>query len=295
MAESSPSLWTRVSSAVSILGELTKIRLVSLVLMSAAVGYFLALERSFDTVHFLHAMISTALVASGSLALNQWMERALDAKMTRTSGRPLPSGRMTPAQALAAGVFLSTCGLVYMASVINLLSAALAAATLFSYLLLYTPLKRVTSLNTIAGAVPGAIPPMIGWAAASGKISYEAWVLFAIMFLWQLPHFLAIAWLYREDYKKAGFVMLSMNDPDGTTVGLQAVIASALLIPVSLLPTIFGVTGIAYFIAAIVLGLFLTGASLASLKNIEKKAKMLFAASIMYLFILLLMMIIDRN
>jgi len=279
---------------ISLLIELTKFRLVSLVLLSTAVGYFLALEMPFDGQAFFHLLAATGLVASGSLALNQYIERDYDAKMPRTAGRPIPSGRISPRNALVIGVVLAVSGLVYLTLAVNLVSASLAALTLASYLFFYTPLKRVTALNTIAGALPGALPPMIGWSAVRGTISFEAWILFAIMFLWQLPHFLAISWLYRDEYKKAGFVMLSMDDPGGRKVGLNAVITSVLLLPVSLLPTAFGITGMAYFIAAIILGLFLVGVSLASLKDIHKKARTLFAASILYLSTLLLMMIIDR-
>jgi len=279
---------------ISMLIELTKFRLVSLVLLSTAVGYFLALEMPFDGQAFFHLLAATGLVASGSLALNQYIERDYDAKMPRTAGRPIPSGRISPRNALVIGVVLAVSGLVYLTLAVNLVSASLAALTLASYLFFYTPLKRVTALNTIAGALPGALPPMIGWSAVRGTISFEAWILFAIMFLWQLPHFLAISWLYRDEYKKAGFVMLSMDDPGGRKVGLNAVITSVLLLPVSLLPTAFGITGMAYFIAAIILGLFLVGVSLASLKDIHKKARTLFAASILYLSTLLLMMIIDR-
>ncbi|HTL47630.1 MAG TPA: heme o synthase [Verrucomicrobiae bacterium] len=274
--------------------ELTKPRLVALVLLSTAVGFFLASSGPFPVLPFFHLIAGTGFVAAGSLALNQWMERDYDAIMARTAGRPIPSRRVKPLHALVTGSLLAATGLIYLALTSHPLSVFLAAVTLFSYLFFYTPLKRVTSLNTVAGAFPGAVPPLIGWAGASGELPFEAWVLFSIMFLWQLPHFLAIAWFYREEYRKAGFVMLSVEDPDGQRVAKQAVLYSAMLLPVSLLPTLCGMTGIFYFVAAFLLGGVFLGISIASLQNLGAKARLLFATSIFYLSLLLLMMVIDK-
>ena len=193
--------------------ELTKPRITFLVLVTAAVGYALGVGNSFHPGVFLSLLVGTALVSGGASALNQWMERDADALMARTASRPLPSGRLSPADALAFGLSISVVGLALLAGAVNGLTALLAAVTLATYVLAYTPLKRVTSLCTLVGAVPGAIPPMMGWAAARGTLSREAWALFAVLFLWQLPHFLSIAWIYREDYARAGFPMLPVTDP----------------------------------------------------------------------------------
>ena len=198
--------------------ELTKPRITSLVLVTAAVGYAVGGGGALSAVNFLLFMVGTALLCGGASALNQYLERDADARMTRTSRRPLPAGRITPSDALAFGLAISAVGLVVLAGV-NLLTLALGAASLLSYVLAYTPLKRVTSLCTIVGAVPGALPPLMGWAAARGSLGPAGWGLFAILFLWQLPHFLAIGWLYREDYARGGFPMLAVTDRDGSSTG----------------------------------------------------------------------------
>lgn len=282
-------------SRLSDFSELTKPRLVSLVLMSSAAGYFLAAGPELSLAAFLHALAGTGLVAAGSMALNQWWEREHDALMPRTSRRPIPSGRISPAQALATGLLLSAAGLLYLWIASNPLTVVLAALTLVSYLLLYTPLKRRTSLNTIAGAIPGAIPPMIGWAAATGSVGYEAWVLFSILFLWQLPHFLAIAWLYRQEYFKAGFVMLPGDGSNSLLVARQAVIASAMLLPVSLVPSLCGISGAVYFFSALALGGFLLAVSVSGLRDLDRNARPLLRASIIYLSLILLIMVVDKQ
>jgi len=276
------------------LADLTKFRLVALVLMSTAVGFFLAVSGPFPWLNFFHVLTGTGLVAAGSLALNQWMERDFDAMMPRTAKRPIPSQRIKPRTALALGILFSASGLVYLAVLTNPWSTALAAVTLFGYILFYTPLKRITSLNTIVGAVPGAVPPLIGWAGVEGELPFEAWVLFSILFLWQLPHFLAIAWIYREQYKRAGFVMLSTEDPVGKRVARQAVFYAAMLLPVSLLPSICGMTGFYYFLAALLLGGAFLGISIAGLRDMQARARLLFVTSIFYLTLLLIMMVIDK-
>ena len=274
--------------------ELAKTRLVSLVLLSTGVGFFLGSFGRFDWLLFLSAVSGTALVAAGSMVLNQWMERVEDARMTRTAARPLPAGRMHSAEAFIFGVILFVSGLAVLLITTNPVTAFLAALTFASYLILYTPLKSKTSLCTIVGAVPGALPPLIGWAAAAGKPSFEAWILFAILFLWQMPHFLAIAWMYRKEYAAAGFKMLSVTDPSGVQVSRQILIYSLALLPVSLLPTVVHLNGIFYFLSALILGIYYIRLAIESLDHLDQKARQLFRASIIYLALLLVMMVIDK-
>lgn len=275
--------------------ELTKPRLVSLILLSTAVGFFLGLKSEMNILLFGAALLGTVLVAAGSMVLNQWMERHEDARMMRTAARPLPSGRLHPAEALIFGVFLSLAGLLILFVHVNASAGFLAALTLASYLSLYTPLKKKTSLCTIVGAVPGALPPLIGWAAAAGRPPYQAWILFAIIFLWQMPHFLSIAWLYRDDYIRAEFRMLSVDDPDGRRVGRQIILYSLALVPVSLLPTLAGLTGYVYFFSALVLGYFFTALAVSSFRKMDSNARHLFRASILYLALILFLMIVDKT
>lgn len=275
--------------------ELTKPRLVSLVLLSAAVGFFLAEPADFHPWLLAHMLLGTLLVAAGSMTLNQWMERHEDAKMIRTSHRPLPAGRLLPAEALIFGVLLSAAGLFILSLLQSPAPCLLAAITLFSYLLLYTPLKRKTSLCTIVGALPGALPVLIGWTAAAGRPSFQGWVLFFILFLWQMPHFLAIAWLYRHEYANAGFSMLSVTDPDGRQVGRQIVLYSLALLPVSLLPAMVGMTGMFYFFSAFILGIVLAGLAVKGVSQLDQKARPLFRASVLYLAALLILMVLDKR
>ena len=275
--------------------ELSKARLVSLVLLSAAVGFFLASPAGLDIPLFLVSLAGTACVAAGSMSLNQWMERREDAVMTRTAARPLPAGRMQPSEALLFGAGISLAGLLILFFAVNPVSAFLAALTLVSYLLLYTPMKRKTSLCTLVGALPGALPPLIGWAAATGKTSFEAWLIFTIMFLWQMPHFLAIAWICRKEYQSAGFQMLSVTDPTGVQVGRQIILYAFALLPVSLLPSILGLTGRFYFFGALILGLWVAVLSFKSSRDLDKNARSFFRASILYLACLLLLMVLDKR
>ncbi len=275
--------------------ELAKLRLVGLVLFSAAVGFFLGSEGAPDLGLFLLALTGTALVASGSMALNQWAEKDLDSRMIRPAGRPLPSGRVQPVAACVFGILLSGAGIALLYFLVNPASAFLAALTLGTYILLYTPLKTRTSLCTIVGAVPGALPPLIGWSAAAGTPTPAAWILFAVLFLWQMPHFLAIAWLYRADYAAAGFKMLSVTDPDGRQVGRQMLIYSLALLPVSLLPTMAGLTGPAYFIFAFLLGATACALIANSLQRMDKQARFLFRLSIIHLSLLLIGMLADKQ
>jgi protoheme IX farnesyltransferase len=227
--------------------------------------------------------------------LNQWWEREHDAKMPRTESRPLPAGELSPSTVLIAGGILSIAGLVQLALFVNLLTSVLGAVTLLSYILVYTPLKRITTLNTAIGAIPGALPPLMGWTAARDGISREGWALFAILFFWQLPHFLAIAWLYREEYKNAGFVMLPGCDPDGTRTGRQAISHTLGLIPVSVCPALFGTAGVVYFFGALILGMAFLWCAIQFSRDLTRaRARQLFFASILYLPILFGLMALDK-
>ncbi len=275
--------------------ELTKPRLVFLVLLSTLVGFVLGSKGPIPLGLLFKMLTGTALVAGGSMALNEWLERKEDAKMARTAKRPLPSARLEPTQALLFGVLTSILGLILLEIEVSSSCALLAALTLASYLFLYTPLKKKTSLCTIVGALPGALPPLIGWSAASNSLSFQGWILFSILFLWQMPHFLAIGWRYRDEYKRAGFHMLSLEDETGERVGRQMVLYTLSLFAVSLLPTIAGMTGYFYFAGAFFLGVGLIGFTVSSLKQMDQKSRPLFFASIIYLTCLLILMVIDRQ
>lgn len=282
-------------SMFGVVCDLVKARLTTLVLITTLVGFYAGSASPLDFTLMFHALFGTALVACGASALNQWMERELDAKMRRTEGRPLPSGRLTPDTVLIIGAVLSVGGLLDLLFAVNKLTACLGALTLASYVFIYTPLKRRTTLNTLIGAIPGAIPPLMGWTAARGEVSAAGWSLFAILFLWQLPHFMAIAWLYREDYARAGFKMLPIIDPDGRRTAAQAVCHAFGLIPVSLFPSLLGITGVVYFIGAIVLSVaFLFFAIQFSRSISPERARHLFIASIVYLPVLLGLLVIDK-
>src|SRR5262249_16328228 len=238
---------------VADLAGLVKVRLTLLVLLTTAVGFYLGSESPVDYMALFHVVFGTAAAAAGAAALNQWWERKVDALMRRTRTRPIPAGRMQPLQALALGAILSILGVCYLAIVCNALSAALPAITVAIYIFAYTPPKRASSANTAVGAVPGAIPPMIGWAAASGGVSAGAWALFAIVFLWQLPHFFAIAWMYREDYSRAGFRMISSDDRSGERSASQSVFFCILLLVLAGLPAFLWIFGFVFFAAGLAL------------------------------------------
>ncbi|HMJ90266.1 MAG TPA: heme o synthase, partial [Candidatus Acidoferrum sp.] len=213
----------RERSAFAIASDLFKSRLTTLVMLTTLAGFYAGSHGAMDLALLCHALFGTALIACGAAALNEWWERDLDAKMARTASRPLPAGEMTPNAVLITGGLMCIAGLLHLALFVNLLTSLLGALTMVSYVFIYTPLKTRTTLNTLVGAVPGALPPLMGWAAARNDVSREGWALFAILFFWQLPHFLAIAWMYREEYEKAGFVMLPSRDPSGERTGRQAV------------------------------------------------------------------------
>jgi heme o synthase len=282
-------------SAIAIFMDLVKARLTLLVVLTTLSGFYAGTVGTMDAVLLAHTLIGTALVACGAAALNEWWERDLDAKMGRTASRPLPSGEMTPNAVLLSGAFMCIAGLVHLAVMVNLLTSVLGAITMASYVFVYTPLKTRTTLNTLVGAIPGGLPPLMGWAAARDEVSAAGWALFAIIFFWQLPHFLAIAWLYREEYEKAGFVMLPSRDPDGSRTGRQAVSHTLGLIPVSLCPALFGVSGTVYFFGALFMGLaFLWCAIRFSRELTRARARQLFFASILYLPLIFGLMALDK-
>ncbi len=274
--------------------ELTKPRITTMVLVTTAIGFLLA-GGAGEPMLLLHALLGTGLVAAGGSALNQLLERETDALMRRTARRPLPAGRMDAESALLFGVGLAAAGLAELALAVNLLTALLGALALGGYVLVYTPLKRVTPLATVVGAAPGAIPPMMGWTAMRDGFEAGAWVLFAILFLWQLPHFLAIAWLCREDYARAGFPMLPVVEPDGRSTARQAVLYGAALLPVSLLPTLLGLGGVPYLLGALILGIAFLGFCVAFSRSFSNlAARRLLLASVVYLPAVLGVMVLDR-
>lgn len=282
---------------------LTKPRITWLILMSTGVGYFFGLKRAFfnpetgaaDWALLIHTLIGTGLIASGTAALNQWSERDADLLMRRTSARPLPSGRMNAPRALWFGIALAVVGFTELALWVNILAALLGAFTLGSYLFIYTPLKQRSHLSTVIGALPGAMPPLMGYAASSGSLTPEAWTLFAILFIWQFPHFLAIAWMYREDYARAGIRMLPVVEPDGMSTGRQIILYASTLIPVSLFPVLLGMSGRIYLVGALILGgwFLYTGVRVAfDLTNV--RARHVLLASIVYLPAIYGLMVFDR-
>jgi protoheme IX farnesyltransferase len=274
---------------------LTKPRLNLLVLTTTLAGLYLASPSGVGLPILLHTIVGTALVAGGAAALNQVWERQTDSLMRRTHNRPLPGGRLTAGEGTWFGVTCSAIGLAELAFGVNVMSASVAAATLISYVLVYTPLKPRTSLSTLVGAIPGALPPIIGWTAATGRISLPALVLFGIVFFWQMPHFLAIAWLYRDDYARAGIPLLPVLEPDGRRTGQQALSYAAALWPVSLLPAVVGLAGIAYVIVATVLGLLFIWLTMRfARERSAPNARTLFLFSITYLPLLLGALVADR-
>ena len=282
-------------SLFAVFADLTKARLTFLVLLTTLVGFYSGTRDFVDYLLMLHTVLGTALLACGAAALNQLSEREYDAKMRRTEDRPLPSGRLQPDTVLIFGGACSMAGLVYLAGAVNLLTSLLGVFTLVSYLFIYTPLKRKTWLNTAVGAVPGALPPLMGWTAVRNELTGEGWALFAILFFWQIPHFLAIAWIYREDYAKAGFIMLPAVDPEGFRTGWQAVSHTMGLLVVSLLPVVFRMAGMVYLIGALALGLaFLAFAFRFSRQLTLPRARQLFLVSIIYLPLLLGLMVLDK-
>jgi protoheme IX farnesyltransferase len=285
--------------------ELMKPELTFLSVLSTVCGFYLGIRGSFDIWLFVNTVIGTGLLGGGLGALNQYIERKYDAMMRRTERRPLPAGRLLPPEVLTFGIILSLAGILELTFFTNYLTGYLACLTFISYIFFYTPLKRVTPYSTIIGAIPGALPPMIGWAAARGTITIEAWVLFAILFCWQMPHFLSLAWMYRRDYARAGYRLLTVTDPTGKRSNRQILFFTLALIPVSILTTILGLTGIYYLIAAVVLGLgFLYFGILLNMYSKESASepaakinvlsRRLFFASLIYLPLLMILMSADK-
>jgi heme o synthase len=274
---------------------LTKPDVTFLVVITTIAGFYLASPGHLDWALLTHTLFGTTLVGAGTAALNQYFERDMDALMRRTAGRPLPAGILQPREALIFGVATIVAGGAWLALAVNLLASLLALATTVLYLGLYTPLKTRTTLATAVGAFPGALPPLIGWAAARGSLSAGAWVLFGILFLWQFPHFMAIAWMYREDYARAGIKMLPVVDPSGDATFAQIIGTSAMLVPMSLLPAVMGMAGIHYFFGALVLGMILLQVSLwANRHRAKVRAKWLMHATVAHIPILLAWMIFDK-
>jgi protoheme IX farnesyltransferase len=274
---------------------LAKPRLNMLVVASTLAGYAMADGEPLGVLRVAGLLLGTGLVAGGASAFNQVIERDLDALMRRTRTRPLPGQRLQPIEGLLFGSAITLAGVLLIVAASNPLAGAVALATLVTYVAIYTPLKRRTSLGTVIGAIPGALPPIIGWAAVSGELTLKAWVLFGIMFLWQLPHFLAIAWMYRDDYARAGFPMLPVIEPDGRSTGRQAVVYAAALVPFSLAPTLMHMTGDLYFAGALLLGLaFLWLTFRFARSRAMKEARSVFFGSIVYLPVLWILMIVDK-
>jgi protoheme IX farnesyltransferase len=274
---------------------LTKPRVTWLILMSTGVGYFFGAKTGWHFLSLLHTIIGTGLIASGTAALNQWYEREADGKMKRTRNRPLPAGRLAPGRALAFAIAISVVGFVELWLGANALTALLGLFTLASYLFIYTPLKQHSWHSTTIGAIPGAMPPLIGFAAAAGTLNWQAWTLFAILLFWQFPHFYAIAWMYREDYERAGIQMLPVVEPDGSSTARQIVLYSIALIPISLLPKFLSMAGNVYLVGAIAMGLFFLYAGLrVNAQRTRQCARGVLLASVVYLPVLYSLMLIDR-
>jgi heme o synthase len=286
-----------ISSRLAAYVSLTKPRLVLMVLVTVAVGFLLGSRASASRETFLSlaaTLVGTGLVAGGAGALNQWLERERDARMRRTWNRALPSGRLAPPEAAAYGGLLALLGTSVLLIGANLLAAEIALVTFLLYVFVYTPLKTRTTLNTVVGAIPGALPPVIGWAAATSRLGVEAWALFLIVFLWQFPHFLAIAWIYRDDYQRAGFRMLSVGDSRGRMTGCQAVSYALALVPAGLLPAIVGLAGPVYFGGALLLGLlYLFAAARFWLEASDRRARRLLRTSFLYLPAILLLLLLN--
>ena len=274
---------------------LTKPRITWLILMSTGVGYFFGARGGWHFLTLLHTIIGTGLIASGTAALNQWYERAADAKMKRTQMRPLPSGRISAKNALGFAILISVAGFIELFFAVNALTGWLGLFTLLSYLFVYTPLKQRSPHSTTIGAIPGAMPPLIGYAAASGTLTWDAWILFAILFVWQFPHFYAIAWMYRDDYERAGIRMLPVVEPDGESTARRILLYSLVLIPISLIPKFLSMTGNFYLVGAIALGLFFLYAAVrVSFDRTRLQARRVLLASVIYLPVLYGLMLFSR-
>jgi len=288
----------RVSSLAQVVRdylELSKHRIVMMVLITTAAGFFAAAQ-PFNAWLLVNTLIGTALVAAGTNALNQYVEREHDARMKRTKNRPLPAGRMTPRAALIFSSAIAAIGTIYLALAVNPLTAFLGAFTLTSYIFVYTPLKRISTACTIIGAIPGAIPPLMGWTAVTGALGAGGWIAFGILFFWQLPHFMAISWIYREDYGRGGFAMTSVRDAEGTSTARQAIFFSLALIAVSVLPSYIGMTGVGYAVGVVIAGVALLAASvLFFFDRTNRVAMRLFMTSNLYLVAVMVLLVVCAN
>jgi len=274
---------------------LTKPRITWLILMSTGVGYFFGARGGWHWLTLFHTILGTGLIASGTAALNQWYEREADGKMRRTQARPLPSGKLSANKALIFAILISIAGFAELYLAVNPLTALLGLFTLLSYLFIYTPLKQRSPHSTTIGAIPGAMPPLIGFAAASGTLTWDAWILFAILFLWQFPHFYAIAWMYREDYERAGIRMLPVVEPDGESTARRILLYSLILIPISLIPKFLSMTGNIYLFGALAIGLlFLYAGFRITFDRTRQQARRVLLASVVYLPVLYGLMLFDR-
>jgi protoheme IX farnesyltransferase len=285
------TLFSRANAYVA----LTKPDVSFLVLMTTAAGYYMGTRGPVAWLHMLHVIFGTMLIAAGTAALNHYAERETDRYMRRTAARPLPSGIMRPRDALVFGVVLSVAGAADLFVTSGVLASGLGVVTCLSYLLVYTPLKKKTVWATFVGAFPGAVPPMIGWAAATGSLDRGAWLLFAILFFWQFPHFHAIAWMYREDYARAGILMLPVVDRDGSRTFRQIILAATALVAVSLLPAIVGLAGVLYFFGALVTSLAMLQVCLwAASARTNVRAKWLMHATVLHIPMLLGLLTYDK-
>lgn len=275
--------------------ELTKPRIAFMLVLTSAAGFYLGSIGNFDFVLFINSIIGITLLAFGVATLNQFIERRTDALMERTAKRPLPTNKISPAEALIFGMILTISAEIYLAFLVNVLTAGLGLIVIVGYVLLYTPLKTKTSASTAIGAIPGAMPPLMGWTSASNEITLGAWILFAMLFLWQFPHFLAIAWMYKEQYAKAGILMLPVVEPAGKITAVQIVAFTLMLLPVSLAPFFFGVSGVVYLIGAGLLGIWFLFASIqaARAKSVEKARKLLLV-SVLYLPLIFALMVFNH-
>lgn len=275
--------------------ELTKPRIAFMLVLTAAAGFYLGAKESFQIVLFFHSMIGITLLAFGVSTLNQFIERQIDGLMERTAKRPLPTSKVSPSEAFIFGVILCSIAEIYLAVLVNALTAVLGVTVIVGYVLLYTPLKRRTSASTAIGAIPGAMPPLMGWTSSANELSLGALVLFAMLFLWQFPHFLAIAWLYREQYRKAGILMLPVVEPSGKMTARQIVIFAVMLLPISLAPFFIGLAGWTYLVGSGILGMWFIWESISTARHrTEKSARRLLLVSVMYLPLIYGLMVVNH-
>ena len=286
---------TNVREKLAAYLELTKPRIAFMLVLTSAAGFYLGSNGNFNFTLFINSVIGITLLAFGVATLNQFIERKTDALMERTANRPLPTGKITPSEALIFGVLQCVVAELYLLFLVNGLTAALGLVVIVGYVLLYTPLKTKTSASTAIGAIPGAMPPLMGWTAAANEITLGAWILFALLFLWQFPHFLAIAWMYRKQYANAGIKMLPVVEPEGKITARQIVIFTILLLPVSVAPYFFGVSGVIYLVGASLLGLWFLWTSIqAARAKSDEMARKLLLVSVMYLPIIFALMVFNH-